>query len=783
MMRKILASLKKNANRWILGIISTSIVVGCLFALLRHYQRTGLHEDVITVLERKLLDMRFRLRGPQKPTDRIGILAMDEKSIQRFGRFPFPRRIYEQAFRNLKGLGVEWLGFDMTFSEPERPYLDEARESLRDLRALGATKGPNAALFRELDSIESLLDQSPGDRSLAKSLKQFENVVLGYFYLTGQEDAEMLGDKRFRGLAKMAETSSVQAVVMPDGYDLSSYPPALSAPALVANTSAISESAQAFGYFNNVPDSDAIVRWIELVRIIDGQLMPSLSLKTAAESLNREIVVIFDSVGVEAISLVSREDDTDVIEIPIDSYGSGRALINHRGPSATIPHFSLADAYDNTFSEDEKASLRGKTLLIGPTAIGINDQRATPFDELINGVESHAAFIDNIYRQDFLRRTVDIFRVEVLLVAVVGLLFAPLMIFGRAIFSGMAVIAFLVGYYYFDRTYWFARGTWTYMAVPYLEVLALFIATTLYKYVTEEREKKKVKGAFRYYLSPDVIDQVLDNPDSLKLGGERRELTVFFSDVRGFTTISESLTPEKLCEFMNEYFTPMTGIILKGGGVLDKYIGDAIMAFWGAPLPLPNQVDVAAASSVEMLFALDRLQEEFKKKGLPKIDIGIGLNTGMMSVGNMGSNERFCYTVMGDSVNLASRLEGLTKEYGIKVMVSEFTRAKITRKDLFLRDLDDIRVKGKNEPVNVFELMRPDLLRTEGAMRDLIGEFEKGRRAYKAQRWDEAKAAFSQCLALRPDDGPTHLYLERIESLRVENLGADWNGVYTFKHK
>ena len=262
------------------------------------------------------------------------------------------------------------------------------------------------------------------------------------------------------------------------------------------------------------------------------------------------------------------------------------------------------------------------------------------------------------------------------------------------------------------------------------------------------------------------------------------DITVYFSDVRGFTTISESLTPEKLVEFMNIYFTPMTDSILRSGGTLDKYIGDAIMAFWGAPIPMAESADRAAEVSIIHLFELDKLQRDLPAKGFPKPDIGIGLNTGFASVGNMGSEERLAYTALGDSVNLGARLEGLTKEYGIKIMISEFTQAKLTQGRFFTRDLDDIRVKGKNEPVKVFELVRPDILRGDANMiNNLIGEFGRGREAYFKQDWETAQKHFGECFKIRPDDGPTNLYMKRIDEYRQDPPEANWDGVYTFKHK
>ncbi len=773
-MKKIYQGFLKNI---ISILLSITIIVTSLLVLFYHYRQSD-GTDAIAQLERKLLDWRFNLRGPIKPTGKVGILALDEKSIQRFGQWPFPRKVYQKAFENLKTLGVDWIGFDVIYSEPERPLLEDARDTIAKMKV------SNVKVFKqEVQELDEMMRVSTSDRKLVKGVKEFERVTLGYFYYQSKADAAMLGKDPFPRFNLM-ESSAIAGAILPDGKTLDDYPDSMRAHGALGNTAFISSSSEHFGFFSNEPDEDAIVRWVTLVKIIKGQLMPSLSLKTVAESLNREIIVFFDAFGIEEIALVSREDDSDMIKIPVDPDGRGRMLVNHRGPSQTIEHFSLSDAYDNKFTAEQKKNLKGKMLLMGPTAIGISDLRPNPFDPTINGVENHAAAIDNIAKKDFIKRPVSIYQIELYIVLGVGLLFAPLVIFGRALFSGLAVLLFLGGYFYFDHVYWFGKGIWAYMGVPSIEIMALFFFTTIYKYMTEEKERKKVKGAFQYYLSPDVIDQVLENPDSLKLGGERKELTVFFSDVRSFTTISESLTPEKLCELMNDYFTPMTGIILKTGGVLDKYIGDAIMAFWGAPLITSDHADRAALASIQMLYELDKLQEMLPKKGFPKVDIGIGLNTGLMSVGNMGSHERFCYTVMGDSVNLGSRLEGLTKEYGIKIMISEFTQRKLTRKDLFVRDLDDIRVKGKLEPVKVFELMRPDILKTPDQIKNLIGEFEDGRKFYREQNWQKAKDHFFNCLKIRANDGPTQVYLERVEEYLKEKQHIDkWDGVYTFKHK
>lgn len=772
-----IAKVRKRAASF---LISFSIVGVCAGLLLSHYKDSHDGSDFISSMENKLLDLRFRLRGARQPTGKVGILAIDEKALVKFGQWPIARTYYAQIFKNLKTLGAEWLGFDVMWSEPERPLLQDVKKSVERLKT-----GDAQARDEELAIITDAMKLSLGDRSLGKAIKEYGKIVMGYAYYSKKSEAASLGSEPFSGLDGMAGSAIIPDLVMlPKGRELKEYRNFRSW-GIAANIEPIAKQAEHFGYFNNELSNDAIFRWVQLVREMNGSLMPALSLKMASQIMNRVAIVGFDDIGVNEITLMNPDNDQDLIKIPVDLVGRGRVLLNHLGPRMTIPHFSMADVYDMTLTAEQKKQIKGMNLLMGPTALGINDLRANPFDAGFDGVEQHAAAIDNILGGNFMRRTDTVYARELGLILGIGLLFSPLMIFGRAVFSGVAAVLFLAGYFLFDKYFWFNRGEWVYMGMPFIEIFGLYGGVTLYKYMTEERERKKVKGAFGLYLSPEVMNEVLEDPAALKLGGERKELTVFFSDVRGFTTISEHLSPEKLGELMNEYFTPMADIIQKTNGVLDKYIGDAIMAFWGAPLKMPNPAEVATLASIDMLYALDRVRAEFQRKGFPSVDIGIGLNTGMMSVGNFGSPQRFCYTVMGDSVNLGARLEGLTKEYGIKIMISEFTQSRITNKSILLRDLDDIKVKGKKEPVRVYEVIRPDAMKSEAAIRSLIGEFELGRAAYRAQKWDLAEKHFVACLQIRPDDGPAGYYLRYMEEeeLKTKPFDEQWDAVREFKHK
>lgn len=786
MKAKLLQVLKAVKAKWPLLLICLGIVGSSFVMLWKHY--TNVHitmeSDFIYKVESKILDLKFRIRGPQRPTGQIGILAIDEKAITRFGDWPFSRRFYGQALRNLKKMGVKFVGFDAIYADPQITRLDDVKDSLLQTQK-NIAAGQRKAALAKINSIGKWLTSSPGDLDFANAIRDTGNVILGFFYLGSLAEAKVnLGNDPkayFEGLEDMQNSGVVFDT--PEGRALASFPTLRKASAIKANIALISKSSDKFAFFSNDADDDAINRWVTLVVAANDTLFPSLGLKAAAEHLDRDIVAFFNNIGVEGLSLVNRKDESDAIEVPSDPHGAGRLLVNHRGPGRTFKHYSLADAYFNSFSAADRKELKGMTLLLGGTATGTQDLRPNPFDPAIDGVENHAAVADNIIKGDFLKRDRTFYEKEIMIVLAVGLIAAPFMIWGSSVFSGLAVLLFLSGYLFYDWTFWFNKGIWAYVAVPCVEIVALFVITTFYKYVTEEREKKAVKGAFQHYLSPAVINQLLDDPSSMALGGTRKEITVFFSDVRDFTSISEGLKPEELCEFMNDYFTPMTTIILNSGGTLDKYIGDAIMAFWGAPIAAPNHAELAARSCIQMMYALDKLREDMGRKNLPKPDIGMGLNSTAASVGNMGSHARFSYTAMGDGVNLGSRLESLTKAYGVKVLMSQATVDKLPKNEFFMRNLDDIRVKGKEIPVRIFELMRPDYVKSEQKIRDLIGEFELGREAYRKQDWALAEKHMLACFNVAPNDGPTHLYMKRIQEYKEHSPGPDWDMVHKFEHK
>jgi adenylate cyclase len=360
-------------------------------------ERNSTLVDVLKTAEVKLLDIRFRLRGPLKPQSKVGVLAVDEKSVRAIGRWPFPRSIYEKAFQNLKEAGVAWVGMDITWSEPERTLLEDVLPE--------GGRGIDAADVQRIQAARG--QASPGDQSLARGLKSFGNVVLGYFYYPSPAAAEAGGAAPFEGLEPM-EPSAIQNLILPEGKDLSAYP-MINAYGIASNIPMVNKASAYHGFFNNDPDDDGVIRWINLVRNINGRLMPSLALKTVASSMGREPVVFFDGHGIEEIVLMNPNDDQDLIKIPVDPVGTGRAMINHLGGRQMVPHFSFVDAMNNSFTPEERQQLRGAVLLAGPTATGINDIRANSFDATIDGVENHAAFMDNVFSGKFMRRPSTIF--------------------------------------------------------------------------------------------------------------------------------------------------------------------------------------------------------------------------------------------------------------------------------------------------------------------------------------------------------------------------------------
>jgi adenylate cyclase len=454
----------------------------------------------------------------------------------------------------------------------------------------------------------------------------------------------------------------------------------------------------------------------------------------------------------------------------------GRVYVNFHGPSYTYPHYSMADVVEHKVPA---GALAGKIILIGATATGIGDLRTTPFGGLdYPGVEIHANVIDNILHGNFLSRGARESLSDLLLIFLFGV---PLgiwmaLVSPRWMGCGVFLLLLLAAVDYFA----FLRGSWLNFTIPALTLTANVILVSLFRVLVEEKEKRRVRTAFGQYLSPEVVRRLLLNPELVE--PRKTEITVMFSDIRGFTTISEKLDAQELAIFLNQYLSDMTHIVFERRGTLDKYIGDAVMAFWNAPFEEADHAALACHSALEMMARIHQMQKKWEAEGKPRLDIGIGLNTGVASVGNMGSSLRYGYTALGDSVNLASRLEGLNKDYGTHILVNETTYLATKDSGFVFRELDLIRVKGKLQPVVIYELVTAaaDLSADTQARLD---RFHQARALFQQRRWLDAQSAFQSILDQWPDDGPARAYWKRCQEYLFDEPPSGWDGVFTMTHK
>jgi adenylate cyclase len=712
-------------------------------------------------MELKALDLRMVSRGNVASGGETVIVAIDEKSLSELGRWPWPRTVMARLVDRLKAYGVKAIGFDVIFSEPDdNANLKTIAELSREIERIGIQDA----------KLKGLLEKKRGaadtDADLARSVERAKNVTLGYFFHTSGKEVGHLTPEQIKAGAADIANARYQMVRAPEKVDERVFVHAYSA---VTNIKQLTDAAENSGYFNAFPDSDGVIRWAPLVIKFQDDYYSSLPISILLQYLEWPMLSLkMADFGVESVRL---ED----LVIPTDE--TGRLLVNFMGPARTFPHYSVSDILHERLSPD---LFKDKIVLVGATATGIYDMRVTPFSAVYPGVEIHATVIDNILHQNFLIHSGWTKFIDICMIILLGFIVGVAVPRVRAA-PGVLLILLLLAVFAGSNTYLFARyNTWLNLIYPVLTMMTVYLAITVYRYITEEREKKKIRGAFQYYLTASVINEMLKDPTKLKLGGDKKALTVLFSDIRGFTSVSEKLTPEELVHLLNEYLTAMTDIVFKYDGLLDKYMGDAIMAVYGAPLDQPDHAVRACRTALDMLKELKKLQKKWGDEGRPVLHIGIGINSGDMVVGNMGSQMRFDYTVMGDSVNLGSRLEGINKEYGTNIVISEYTYAAV-RDVLTCRELDSVRVKGKKLPVKIYELLcgKQDAATHEA----FLGLFEAGLEKYKQAQWDEAIAVFRQVLELKPGDPPSELYIRRCEDLKENPPPAPWDGVFEMTKK
>ena len=702
-------------------------------------------------LELWAYDARLRLFMPNTLDPRIVILDIDEKSLNAEGRWPWSRNKLALMTRQLfDRYQIRVLGYDVAFPE------SDPSSGLATLESLAANDLKNNTEYRA--AFERLRPSLDYDRIFAEEIKKYP-VVLGFF----------LGGK--------AERSGV---LPPPIFDIKNLGNEQInhhvATGFSGNLPILQQSATAAGHLYPSLDFDGLTRRVPMYMRFEDGFHEAISLSMIRTYLGnapaRIQVVPYGGISKAA---VVRSIQVGDLHIPLDD--SVSAMIPYRGSTGVFRYVSATDVIRGTLPPDE---LKDKIVIVGTSAQGLQDLRATPVREDYPGVEVHANLLSGFLDQTIMHHPPEARTIAVLTVLLLGIPFAILLPRVSAVIATVAITALVVVVTAINVYLWKVPHIVLSLAPPLLLLLFLYFMNMAYGFFAQERAKRLITGLFGTYVPRELVEQMSKNPEEYSMRGESREMTVLFSDVRDFTSISEGLTAEQLKEMMNAYLTSMTEVIQQQNGTIDKYIGDAIMAFWGAPVPNAQHARDGLEAGMAMQKSIRGLDPEFARRGWQPLHIGVGLNCGEMNVGDMGSKFRRAYTVMGDAVNLASRLEGLTKEYGVGILVSENVVNAVP--SYLYREIDKVQVKGRAEGVAIYEpLGRLD--QVDEATADLVDRFQRMLEHYRAQRWDEADKLLAALAQGDPESRLYKLFRQRIFEFRYNPPGPNWNGVWVFKTK
>lgn len=709
--------------------------------------------QILNDIESRMLDARFKFRGAINHSGVVAIAAVDEASLEAYGRWPWSREKLAKLIEAINQAGAGVIGLDIVFAEPQANPIEAALKE-EDGRV-------PAELLQE---IRSKVDMRSPDEILAKTFREAGNIVNGYFLYTNVDQAKgVLPPTPEEELVWMAKSAVTAVRSKSENFLVNE------AVGVKPNIQIITEAGYGGGYFNMLPGSDGIVRTAPLVTRYKEDLFSSLALKSFAAAMGDAPIVVFaEDYGITHITVGDRKIDTD-------EYGTIK--INYRGPPKTIPTYSVVDIMEGRLPE---GALQDKVVLLGITAIGVYDAHSTSFGPSFPGLEIQATVLDNLIVGDPLQRSgVDslIDMGTMLLMSVLLILALPRLKHVSLRFLYASVLSLVLVYINY---WWFAeKQLWIGLAYPLMSTLLTYVSISLYLSIAVERRHSVVRSAFQSYLHPALVDQLTEHPELLHFGGETKEISILFSDIRSFTNLSEGLTPQQLAHFMNCYMDPMTAEVLNHEGTLDKYIGDAVMALYGAPLPVADHPKKACDSAIAMIDALDNIKDCCPELDVFPVRIGVGIHTGEVVVGNLGSSYRFAYTALGDNVNLASRLEGLSKPYGVNIVISETTYQAV-KEDFHCRELDLVRVKGKQVPIRIYELKGRQLEENELAY---LKDWEAALETYYGRDWPGAQQRFRQLQESVPDDKTTQMYIDRCQHHEKNPPPADWDGVTTFTTK
>jgi adenylate cyclase len=795
--RRGLFSLYELLQSWWRHRASFLISMAITFAALALYYFTFLGDRPTPIfqflqrLEFDSLDTRFRYRPPSKPDPRIMIVDIDQRSQEVLGKWPFSRSNFAKMLDVLREDGAKVVAFDITFDKPDLTAAP-VRKIWADLEARnkrGESIDPKYEAW-----VRSLVAEYDADAQFGAALKRFGRVVLGNFFLkkeelTGIDDAtldqyaELIDWFAMSKNAVNSATGKQDFAELVRKYDregdLFS--------ATVANIPVLANPEDpdktSIGFFNISSDADGVLRRSMLTLpfgrskdVADWQMFGSL-----------EVQALRLYMGLPAAQLTADYNQFGIVQLEfgdklrIRPDYTGHMQINYHGPRGTYPYRSIADVVT---LKCDPGTFKDKIVFVGASATGIGDQRTPPYGGInYPGVEVHANVLDNMLNNGFLVHGARQSLWDLLLILFFGL---PLgiwmaLVSPRWMWFGVGAVVPLVALDY----YAFLHGQWLNFIVPALTLFSNVVLVSLYRALVEEKEKRRVRTVFGQYLSPEVIRRQLVDPRLVE--PKKTNITVMFSDIRGFTTISEKLDAQDLALFLNQYLSDMTGIVFDYQGTLDKYIGDAVMAFWGAPFEEEGHAVRACDACLKMMERVREMQKKWEAEGKPQLDIGIGLNTGVASVGNMGSIRRYGYTALGDTVNLSSRLEGLNKDYGTHIIVNETTYAAVKDAGFEFRELDLIRVKGKQQPVTIHELIgrrgEASVYGTPEELQARLDLFVQARELYRRRQWQEAQEKFQSILDRWPADGPSRMYWKRCQEYLFDEPPTGWDGVFTMTHK
>jgi adenylate cyclase len=729
--------LRRALGQFALGLVLLLLFLGHVAGL----YRLGLVQE----LEASLYDFKVRLFAPAEVDQRVVVVDIDEKSLKEVGRWPWPRERMAALTSSLfQQYGVAAVGYDIIFSEPDQSSGLPVLERLAKAELAG-----EASFQKTLEHMRPALDY---DARLAEALATGPSVLGYYFsYASKPEIVGQLPTPMF------ACTALHQAGVQP-----------LKASGYNANLAGLQAKAATAAYFNMQADFDGVARRMPLAIDYQGQCYGPLALLTTQQAMGAGTPKVLAGDGWRPARL-----DVDGLSIPLDA--QAMAMVPYRKPGA----FGYVSASDVLNSRLPASALEGRAVLVGSSAPGIMDLRVTPISKIFPGVEIHANLISGILDGTVKWEPVNVARIEAIALIGLGLLVAALLPFLSPLWSAATTLVVALASAGGGLYAWTAWNMQLPLAPLLLGVLGLFVLNMSYGFFIEARSKAQITRLFGQYVPPELVDEMAKDPARYSLRGESKQMSVLFSDIVGFTSISEGLEASQLAEMLNVFLSHMTRVIQGNRGTIDKYIGDAIMAFWGAPMSDERHARDAVITGLAMQASLQELNAHLKERGWPEVQIGVGINTGRMSVGNMGSEFRMAYTVMADAVNLASRLEALTRHYGIGVLVGEGTRSVCT--DIVFRLIDRVKVKGKDKSVAIYQPLGVDGEIAEAVLQE-ARDFEAILEDYLARRWD---AAETRLLAMKQrHPGKLYdVYLERIAHFRGSPPPSDWDGVYTYTSK